>query len=47
MQTTTCPKTETPKLSATEKKLLEQIQAQTPAKPSWVTFLGNASFGFW
>ena len=46
MQTTTCSKTEAPKLSATEKKLLEQIQAHAQAQPSWVKFLSNTACGF-
>lgn len=45
-QTTAPVQQQAPQLSETERKLLQHIQAQAPAKPSWVKFLSNTVLGF-
>jgi hypothetical protein len=47
MTTTTAPKTDAPKLTETEKKLLQQIQAQSKPQLSLVKFLSRTTCGFY
>ncbi len=34
-------------LSATEAKLLKQVQANAKTTPSWIKFLANTACGLW